>query len=163
MCLPTGALCCTWTCLSARIFAAPVRVCLQELCDAPGRVCQQECSPGCNCRCSVENLFVCFGLFRNSSDCFGCFDIGSKHRNKPKYFYFWFHEANRNKRETDLVSVCFGSNRNLFLFVSRTPYLQPPPFPCILAHIWGRYWSARIDDISLWPPVVSWSYLQVTG
>ena len=77
MCLPTGALCCTWTCLSARIFAAPVGVCLQELCDAPRHVCQQECSPGCNCRCSVENLFVCFGLFRNSSVCFGCFDIGS--------------------------------------------------------------------------------------
>ncbi len=34
---------------------------------------------------------------------------------------FWFHETNRNKRETDLVSVYFGSNRNLFLFVSRTP------------------------------------------
>ncbi len=53
--------------------------------------------------------------------CFGCFDIGSKHRNKMKFFYFWFHETNRNKRETDLVSVCFGSNQNLFLFVSRTP------------------------------------------
>ena len=26
-------------------------------------------------------------------------------------FFFWFHETNRNKRETDLVSVCFGSNR----------------------------------------------------
>jgi hypothetical protein len=37
-------------------------------------------------------------------------------------FCFWFHETNRNKHETDLVSVCFGSNRNLFLFVSRTPY-----------------------------------------
>jgi hypothetical protein len=38
-------------------------------------------------------------------------------------FKFWFHETNRNKTETDLVSVSFGSNRNLFLFVSRTPYL----------------------------------------
>jgi hypothetical protein len=37
-------------------------------------------------------------------------------------FGYWFHETNRNKRETDLVSVCFGSNRKLFLFVSRTPY-----------------------------------------
>ncbi len=27
---------------------------------------------------------VCFGLLRNSSVCFGCFDIDSKHRNKPK-------------------------------------------------------------------------------
>ncbi len=47
---------------------------------------------------------VCLGLLRNSSVC------------------FWFHETNRNKRETDLVSVCFRSNRKLFLFVSRTPY-----------------------------------------
>jgi hypothetical protein len=61
---------------------------------------------------------VCFGMLRNSSVCFGCFDIGSKHRNK---YFFWFHETNRNKRETDLVLVCFGLNRNLFLFASRTP------------------------------------------
>jgi hypothetical protein len=32
--------------------------------------------------------------------------------------------VSRNKRETDLVSVCFGSNRKLFLFVSRTPYFD---------------------------------------
>ncbi len=69
----------------------------------------------------LKIFLVFFGLFQNSSVCFGCFDIGSKHRNKPKYFCFLFHETNRNKRETDLVSVCFGSNRNLFLFVSRTP------------------------------------------
>ena len=40
---------------------------------------------------------------------------------QTKNFSFWFHETNRNKRETNLVSVCSGSNRNLFLFVSRTP------------------------------------------
>jgi hypothetical protein len=71
-----------------------------------------------------------FGLFRFVSVCYETvlfvsvvsnFDIGSKHRNKPKLFVFWFHETNRNKCETDLVSVCFGSNRKLFLFVSRTP------------------------------------------
>ena len=33
---------------------------------------------------------VCFGLLRNSSVCFGCFDIGSKHRNKPKRFVIGF-------------------------------------------------------------------------
>ncbi len=58
----------------------------------------------------------CFGSFRNSSVCFGCFDTGSKHRNKPKKNFFWFHQTNRNKRKTDLVSVCFGSNRNFFFF-----------------------------------------------
>ncbi len=67
---------------------------------------------------------VCFGLVRNSSVCLGCFDIGSKHRNKPNFFVFGFTKTNRNKRETDLVSVCFGSNQNLYLFVSRTPYLE---------------------------------------
>jgi hypothetical protein len=33
---------------------------------------------------------VCFGLIRNSSVCFGCFDTGSKHRNKPKILVFGF-------------------------------------------------------------------------
>ena len=71
-----------------------------------------------------RKFMCCFGFLRNRSVCFGCFDIGSKHRNKPKICCFWFHETNRNTTETDLVSVCFGSNRNLFLFVSRTPYRQ---------------------------------------
>jgi hypothetical protein len=68
-----------------------------------------------------EYIWEFFIKFMVVSVCFGCFDIGSKHRNKPNFFLFWFHETNRNKRETDLVSVCFGSNRNLFFFVSRTP------------------------------------------
>ncbi len=33
---------------------------------------------------------VYFGLLRNNSVCFGCFDKGSKHRNKPKIFGFVF-------------------------------------------------------------------------
>jgi hypothetical protein len=33
---------------------------------------------------------VCFGLLRNSSVCFGCFDIGSKNRNKLKFLVFCF-------------------------------------------------------------------------
>jgi hypothetical protein len=36
---------------------------------------------------------------------------------------------------------------------SETPQLLPPPPPLrIWAHIRGRYWSAKIDDISLYPP-----------
>ncbi len=31
-----------------------------------------------------------------------------------------------------------------------------PPSPRIWAHIRGRYWSAKIDDISLWPPAFKW-------
>jgi hypothetical protein len=30
--------------------------------------------------------------------------------------------------------------------------LQPTPSPRIWAQIRGCYWSAMIDDISLWPP-----------
>ncbi len=55
----------------------------------------------------------CFGWIRNSSVCFGCVDIGSKHQNKPKILVFGF--TKQPKHKTDLVSVCFGSNRN-FLF-----------------------------------------------
>jgi len=33
-------------------------------------------------------------------------------------------KMNRNKRETDPVSVIFGSNRNFFLFVLWTPYWE---------------------------------------
>ncbi len=32
----------------------------------------------------------------------------------------------------------------------------------ILAHIRGRYWSAKIDDISLWPPAKPQRYLAYT-
>ncbi len=68
-----------------------------------------------------KKIADCFGSFRNSSVCFGCFDKGSKHRNTPKNFFVLFHKTNRNKRETDLVSVCFGSNRKILFFISRTP------------------------------------------
>ena len=64
------------------------------------------------------------GLFRFVSKQFCLFRL-FRYRfetpKQPKQKFFWFHETNRNKRETDLVSVCFGSNRKIFLFVSRTP------------------------------------------
>jgi hypothetical protein len=44
---------------------------------------------------------VCFGLVRNSFVCFGCFNIGSKHRKKRNFLFL----VSRNKRKTDLVSV----------------------------------------------------------
>ncbi len=34
------------------------------------------------------------------------------------------------------------------------PRNPPPPSPHIWAHIRGRYWSAKTDDVSLWPPLV---------
>ncbi len=48
---------------------------------------------------------VCFGLLRNSSVCFGCFDIGSKHRNKPKLFVFGF---TKKKPKQTRNRSCFG-------------------------------------------------------
>ncbi len=34
-----------------------------------------------------------------------------------------------------------------------------PPSPRIWAHIRWRWWSAKIDDISLWPPACMWMQL----
>ncbi len=42
-------------------------------------------------------------MLRNRSVCFGCFDIGSKHRNKPKYFVFGFTK----KTETNAKQILF--------------------------------------------------------
>jgi hypothetical protein len=69
----------------------------------------------------------CFGLFRFVTKQICLFRLFRYRFETPKQteiFSFWFHETNRNKRETDLVSVCFGSNRKIFLFVSRTPYMK---------------------------------------
>jgi hypothetical protein len=70
---------------------------------------------------------VCFGLLRNSSEfcLFRLFRYRVETPKQTEIFSFWLHETNRNKPEIGLVSVCFGSNRNLFLFVSRTLYLGP--------------------------------------
>ncbi len=46
---------------------------------------------------------VCFGLLRNSSVCFGCFDIDSKHRNKPKFLVFGFTK----QTETNAKQILF--------------------------------------------------------
>ncbi len=46
--------------------------------------------------------------------------------------------------------------------VNTLPATLPPPSPRIWAHhIRGRYWSAKIDDISLRPPAFNtlWSRL----
>ncbi len=46
----------------------------------------------------------------------------------------------------------FGLYVHSCISLAETP---PPPPPRIWAHIRGRYWSAEIDDISLYPLVVS--------
>jgi hypothetical protein len=99
LCCTCACLCCTWTCLPTRV---QCMVYLEEH--------------------SLQTFFCLFRFSRNRFVCFGCFDMCSKHRNKPKNRFFWFHETNRKTTETDCVSVLFGSNRKYFLFVSRTPY-----------------------------------------
>ncbi len=46
---------------------------------------------------------VCFGLLRNSSVCFDCFDIGSKHRNKQNFLVFGFTK----QTETNAKQILF--------------------------------------------------------
>ncbi len=48
-------------------------------------------------------VLVCFGFLRNSSVCFGCFDIGSKQRNKPKLLVFGFTK----QTETNAKQILF--------------------------------------------------------
>jgi hypothetical protein len=52
-------------------------------------------------KCRVVS--VCFGLLRNRSVCFGCFDKGSKHRNKPKFFVCCFTK----QTETNAKQILF--------------------------------------------------------
>ncbi len=50
--------------------------------------------------------------------------------------------------DSDLQSL-FGLHVHSCTHLAETPQ---PPSPRNWAHIRGRYWSAKIDDISLWPP-----------
>jgi hypothetical protein len=76
----------------------------------------------------TENYKVFFRLFLIVSVRFetvlfvSVVSIKVRNTETNRKIFFWFHETNRNKRETDLVSVCFGSNRKILFFVSRTPY-----------------------------------------
>ncbi len=93
-----------------------------------------------------ESIFrvvsVCFGLSQNRSVCFGCFDIGSKHRNKPKFFIFGFTKQTRNRS-------CFGLFRfkPKFIFVcfedtlpggNRLPFSTAPKVIWALLSNWQR-------------------------
>ncbi len=84
-----------------------------------------------------QKIQGCFSLLRNRSVCFGCFDIGSKHRNKPKFFVFGF----TNQTETNAKQILFRfvSVRTEICFclfrghpTSGRPAPSPPPAsaPC---------------------------------
>jgi hypothetical protein len=60
-------------------------------------------------------------LFQNGTAWISCFDIGSKHRNKPKFFLFGFTK----QTETQPNQILFRFEPNFFCFVSRTHYKKP--------------------------------------
>jgi hypothetical protein len=60
-------------------------------------------------------VLVCFSLFRNSSVCFCCFDIGSKHRNKQKFFVFG--SSKQTATQPKQILFRFVSVRTEILFV----------------------------------------------
>ncbi len=58
----------------------------------------------------IENFFGdFFGLFRENSVCFGCFDTGPKHRNKPKKIFFSF--AKQIEKQPKQIEFLFVSVR----------------------------------------------------
>ena len=57
---------------------------------------------------------VCFGLLRNRSVCFGCFDIGSKHRNKPNFFLFGFTKQTETNAKQILFRFVLVRTENYF-------------------------------------------------
>ncbi len=67
----------------------------------------------------------CFGLLRNRSVCFGCFDIGSKHWNKPK------QTRNRScfglfRFKPKCIFVCFEDNLSRSIHVCRNIWISWP-------------------------------------
>ncbi len=66
-------------------------------------------------------VLICFSLFRNSSVCFDCFDIGSKHqnkRNKLNFFAFGFTKQTK----AQLKEILFRFEPNFLFVCSRTPW-----------------------------------------
>jgi hypothetical protein len=57
-----------------------------------------------------------FGLFRENSVCFGCFDTGPKHRNKPKKMFFGFdsHQYYRYSIVAITQRYIFALSQNVF-------------------------------------------------
>ena len=66
---------------------------------------------------------VCFGFLRNSSVCFGCFDIGSKHRNKPKLFVIGFTKQTETNAKQILFRFVSVRTENYFCLFRGHPSL----------------------------------------
>jgi hypothetical protein len=73
-------------------------------------------------------VLVCFVFFlRNRSVCFGLFRYRFETPKQTEFFNFWFHETDPNKRETYLVSVCFG--KFIFVYFEDTLSISQHPLP----------------------------------
>jgi hypothetical protein len=64
---------------------------------------------------------VRFGLLRNSSVCFGCFDLGSKHRNKPKLFVIGFTKQTETNAKQILFRFVSVRTENYFCLFREHP------------------------------------------
>jgi hypothetical protein len=72
--------------------------------------------PPCMIKSVLGDFPDCFGSLRNSSVCFGCFDIGSNHRNKPKKNIFGF--TKRTETNAKQILFRFVSVRTEIIFFS---------------------------------------------
>ncbi len=106
-----------------------------------------------SCVCLFRFVSKQFWLFQNSSDCFDCF--GSKHQSKPKFFDFGLTKQTETKTETDLVSVCFGSNTLIRAIAGRSTAFGANYPGDIYPHQMKRSWAQ--SSLSLSSPV--WSSL----
>ncbi len=81
---------------------------------------------------------------KNASRNMQCFNISLLTQCASTWFLSWFRRLNMELR----LQSFFGLHVH-----SCAHWLRPrnPPSP-IWAHIRGGFWSAKIDDISLWPP-----------
>jgi hypothetical protein len=61
-----------------------------------------------------QKILDCFGSFRNSSVCFGCFDKGSKQRNKPKKKFFGFTKQTETNAKQILFRFVSVRTENIF-------------------------------------------------
>jgi hypothetical protein len=73
---------------------------------------------------------VCFGLLRNRSVCFGCFDIGSKHQNKPKILVFGFTKQTETNAKQILFRFVSVRTEIYFCLFRGHPSLPPSSTFC---------------------------------
>jgi hypothetical protein len=88
---------------------------------------------------------VCFGLLRNSSICFGCFDIGSKHRNKPKFLVFGFTKQTETNAKQILFRFVSVRTEIYFCLFRGHPTYECTVAQCHVAVRMRREESASID------------------